>query len=457
MGISQQVLGSFTRRRAFATASGVAIAALALTGCSSSSDGAASGSSDSSSSGGDVVTEITVWAQEGQESEVQAAKDEIEAFNSSQSAIHATLTLVPQATYGQTLTTTSADALPDVFEFDGETLGALVYAGKLAPLDALISQATFDNELTSIQAQGKYSDGVSYSVSQYDSGLALFGNKSMLEAAGVTNIPTTLDGAWTADEFDAVLKQLAAANPEGKALDIKEQYAGTWPGYAFTPVVASAGQPLVGSDGKADGHLNAPDVVKAVERFASWRQYVDPDADDKAFTDKRVGLAWVGHWTYQGNATALGDDLVVIPLPDFGNGTKSGQGSHSWGLGAKSPNQEAGAAFLEFIMQDEWVSQITEGNGAVPATATALAASAIYAADGPLALYGQQLAESCGSADPTPTCVTVPRTISPAWPVINQKFSEAFWAIYTGADAQSELDKAATAIDQDSADNNGYK
>ena len=223
-----------------------------------------------------------------------------------------------------------------------------------------------------------------------------------------------------------------------KAIDLKEQYAGTWPGYAFTPVVNSAGFPLI-KDGKAEGSLNSPEVAAALSQIASWRQYVDPNADDKAFTDKRVGLAWVGHWAYGANKEALGEDLVVIPLPDWGNGTKSGQGSHSWGIGANAANKEAGGKFLDFIMQDQWVDQITKANGAVPANKAVLAASELYGPGGDLELYGQQLALTCGSADPTPECVTVPRTISAAWPVINQKFSDAFWAIYGGAPAPSTL------------------
>ena len=72
-------------------------------------------------------------------------------------------------------------------------------------------------------------------------------------------------------------------------------------------------------------------------------------------------------------------------------------------------------------------------------------------------MYADQLAKSCGSNPPTPECVTVPRTISAAWPVINDTFSKAFWAIWQGGDAQTELDKAAKAIDLDYADNDGYK
>ena len=38
----------------------------------------------------------------------------------------------------------------------------------------------------------------------------------------------------------------------------------------------------------ATGHLNAPEVAAALSRFADWKQYVDPSADDKAFTDGNV-------------------------------------------------------------------------------------------------------------------------------------------------------------------------
>jgi multiple sugar transport system substrate-binding protein len=429
-------------------------AAFALAACAGTAGApSASGPASASAPAGPVT--IKVWAQEGQAGEVQAAKDEVAAFNAANPNIKAELTLVPQATYGQTLASTAVDALPDVYEFDGETAAALNYAKKLAPLDGLVPDAVFKGELSSVVAEGTI-DGKNYSVSQYDSGLALYGNKAMLAAAGVTDIPTTIEAAWTADEFTAVLDKLAAKTKGGKALDLKEQYAGTWPGYAFTPVVNSAGQPLVKA-GKAVGALNDPAVAAALTKVASWRKYVDPNADDKAFTGKRVGLAWVGHWAYPDNKKALGNDLVVIPLPDFGNGTKSGQGSHSWGLGAASANKEAGGKFLEFIMQDKWVDQITQANGAVPANTSVLNASKLYGPGGDLYLYGQQLAKTCGSADPTPACVTVPRTISPAWPVINKQFSDAFWAVYGGADAQKELDKAAKAIDQDAADNNNYQ
>jgi multiple sugar transport system substrate-binding protein len=407
-----------------------------------------------------AATSINVWAMCSEIGEVKAVKEQTEAFNTA-NAGKITANLLCKADMGKTISATPSRSLGDVFEFDGETLAFQVYNGKLAALDGVVSKATLDNELVSIQAQGKYKNRKTYSVSQYDSGLALYGSKSALAAAGVTNIPTTWDKAWTADEFTKVLEKLAAKASGGKAIDIKENYGigGGWAGYGFAPIVNSAGYPLIGSNGLAVGSLDAKPVVAAFEKFASWKKYVDPSADDKAFENKRVGLAWVGHWQAPAFKKSHGTDLVVIPLPDFGQGTKSGQGSHSWALrstitGAK---KAAATAYLEFIMQDKWVLNTTDQNGAVPATKTALAKSTDYKKGGLLELYGQQLAASCGVAKPTKACVTVPRTISAAWPVIGSTFSKAVAAIYGGADAQTELTKAAKAIDLDAKDNNYYK
>ncbi|MFN8619794.1 MAG: extracellular solute-binding protein [Chloroflexota bacterium] len=403
----------------------------------------------------DPIT-ITVWGHQGQDNEVAATKKAVEDFNALNNGIKVDFTFIPEGDYGTTLGATKPEDLPDVLELPGENASSLVYAGKLGVLDGVLDQATLDNQTASTKAEGTV-NGQRYAVAQFDSGLALYGNKALLDAAGVA-YPTTWQDAWTADEFDAALKALAAKDEDGKVLDIKENYAGTWPGYAFLPVVNSAGQ-LAVKGGAATGHLNAPEVAAALSRFADWKQYVDPSADDKAFTDGRAALGWVGHWQYTVNKEALGDNLVVIPLPDFGAGTKSGQGSYAWGISSTTDQKDAAATFLEFMMADEQVAGITDVNGAPPGTTTATAKSALYAPGGPLQLYADQLAVSCGGGDVelTKDCVDVPRTISPAWPVINDAFSKAFWNIYNGADAQAELDAAAKAIDQDYADNNGYQ
>jgi multiple sugar transport system substrate-binding protein len=402
--------------------------------------------------------EITVWAMCSEAGEIAAAREQVSAFNGYyDGTYHATLTC--KADMGTAIKSTSVGSLPSVFEFDGENLASYAYAGKLKQLDGLVPASVFNNELVSIQAEGTYKDGHKYSVSQYDSGLGLYASKKKLKAAGITDVPTSWKNAWTATRFTAVLKALAAKAPGKKAIDIKENYGmgPGWPGYAFTPIVNSAGYQIL-TNGKAVGSLDSAKVVAALKTFATWKQYVDPSADDKAFQNGRVGLAWVGHWQYPAFSKALGSDLAVLPLPDFGAGTKSGQGSHSWAIGKNTAGEELAASnvFLQYIMKDQWVLNVTDQNGAVPATKTALNKSVNYRKGGPLQIYADQLAASCGTSKPTKACVTVPRTISAAWPVINTAFGTAVQTIWNGGNAATALHTAAVTIDQDITDHAGY-
>jgi multiple sugar transport system substrate-binding protein len=432
-----------------------ATAALTFAACGGSdSDSGGSGSSepvDKSDASGDIVVWVHGGATDGEKA---AAQKIVNGFNTSQTAIKASLKFIPDQQ--KVITATAAEDLADVIESDGEAMSANVYAGKLQALDGLVSQEVLDNQTASVTAQNTFAgDGKRYKLSQFDSGLALYGSTKQLTAAGV-RIPTTWDDAWTADEFDAALKALAAKDKDGKVLDVKENYGlAGYSTYAFLPIVSSAGH-LVIENGKSEGALNNAAVVDAFAKVAGWKQYTDANADDKAFVAGRVALSWVGHWVYNDYKKALGDDLAVIPLPDFGTGPKTGQGSLAWGIGAKSKNPEAAAVFLEYAMNDESVTAMTDANSAPPGTKTVTAASPLYKAGGPLQLYADALANSCGNNTPTADCLAVPRTISPGWPTINQQAGEAMNAIWTGGDPKALLDKAAKAIDQDFADNDGY-
>jgi multiple sugar transport system substrate-binding protein len=318
----------------------------------------------------------------------------------------------------------------------------------------LVSKATVNNQSPSVKVQNTYFDGKLHGVSMFDSGLALYGNKALLRAAGV-RFPTSWRAAWTPAQFTAALAKLAAKDSDGKVLDVKENYAGEWPTYGFLPIVASTGNFVV-KDFKASGNLNNPKVVAAVKRFASWRKYIDPNSDDKAFTAKRVALSWVGHWVFPDYQKALGANLVVIPLPDFGAGTKSGQGSWAWGIGGSSSNGAAAGKFLDFLISDRWVKAMTAANGAPPGTKSMYPKSALYKPGGKLYLYAQQLRATCGTKRPNRSCVATPRPITPAYPVITSEFSKAFWGAYKGGNAKALLDKAAKVIDLDYKDNDNY-
>jgi multiple sugar transport system substrate-binding protein len=383
-------------------------------------------------------------------------QEAVTAFNSSQEQIKAELRLIPEKDYSNTLQVTKPADLPDVLMIDGPTIASMVYNKKIRPLTELISAETKANALPAMLAQGVV-DGKLYGLGQFEAGLGVWGNKKLLDAAGV-KYPTTLAEAWTADQFTAAIKALAAKDGDGKVLDIKENYDvfnGEWGTFGFAPIIYSAGGALL-RNGKAAGALDSPESVQALKTMASWRPYVDPNSKDDAFATGKVALSWVGHWTFPDYDKALGSDLVLMPLPNFGKGTKSGHGSWTWGISAQSKNPVGAGKFMDHLLSDAPVAAMTAANGAVPGTKTALARSELYKPGGKLAMFSAQLDKPCDAAV-VESCVVVTRAQTAGYPVVSKQFAAAMVATYQGGDAKAELSKAAMAIDQDFTDNQGYE
>lgn len=436
-----------------AARAGVALMAAGL--ASGALSACSPGSSAGGSQSGDGTGTVNVWAHQGQDSENAALQAAVSSFNSSQSKIKVNLRLISGDTYTSTITNTPKDKLPDVLEMDGPTLASYVYNQKLSPLKQYVSASTVSNATDGSIAEGTY-NGDLYGLAMYDSGLGLYGNKKQLDAAGVS-YPKSAAQAWTADQFTAAVKALAAKSPTGKSLDVNESsLSGEWGTYAFSPLVESAGGGLI-KDNKADGTLNSPASVKALTVIQGWKPYVDSNADQNAFTAGRVGLAWGGHWNYPAFSKALGSDLVVLPLPDFGNGAKTDAGSWTWGISSGTKNGKAAGAFLDALLNDQNVKAMTDADGAPPATKTALAADKLYQPGGALALWGDQLNHACPASAVTPSCIAVYRPVTPGYPTITAKFAGALAAVWGGADAKSQLDDAAKAIDQSYSDNSNYQ
>jgi multiple sugar transport system substrate-binding protein len=369
--------------------------------------------------------------------------------------VKATLRLLSGDTYTSTVTNTPADKLPDVLEMDGPTMASYVYNGKLSPLTGLVAQATIDNATPGSIAEGTSADKL-YGLAMYDSAMGLWGNKKMLDDAGV-KYPTSFDTAWTADEFAAALKKLAAKSSSGKALDISEgSLSGEWGTYAFAPLVWSGGGNLL-KDNKATGVLDSDASVKAVSDVASWKPYVDPNADGNAVSKGRVALGFGGHWQYPTYSKALGKDLLDLPLPNFGQGAKAGAGSWTWGIGSGTKNGKAAGLFMDYLLNDKNIQAMTTANGAPPATKSAFAADKLYQSGGGLALWGEQLSKACPAAAITPDCIAVYRPVTAGYPTITSKFGAALAAVYGGADAKETLTTAAQSIDQTYGDNDNYQ
>jgi multiple sugar transport system substrate-binding protein len=398
--------------------------------------------------GSDPV-KVSLWFHSGQGAERDALNTIITRFNAANKDVQMDAVQLPEGSYNDQVNAAAlANNLPCVLDFDGPNLYNYAWSQKLIPLDPYVTAAQKADFLPSIIKQGTY-NGKLYSLGQFDSGLALWGSRKMLQKAGVT-IPTSLATAWTGAQFSAALEKIKKSGVR-YPLDMKFNYgAGEWFTYGFAPIMQSFGGDLINRKGfqTAQGVLNGEAAVKGMTYFQNMvRNYVNTGSKaDTDFVSGKAALSFVGHWTFSDYSKALKSDLVLIPMPRFG-GTRAVTGSGSWNFGISSdcPTPEAAAKVLNALVSTDSVLLMSDASGAVPSRKSSIAKSKNYGPKGALGLYVSQLNN-----------IALERPATPAYPAITKAFSTAADNIAKGANVKAELDKAVRAIDQDIKDNSGY-
>jgi multiple sugar transport system substrate-binding protein len=395
---------------------------------------------------------VEVWFHSGKGEERDALNAQVEAFNNSQDEIMIDAVQLPEGSYNEQVQAAAlAGDLPCLLDFDGPFLYNYAWSGYLMPLDDYVSDDVKNDFLPSIIDQGTYAGNL-YSLGTFDSGLSIWANKAYLEKAGV-RIPTGLDDAWDKAEFMDALEKLQALDEVEYAIDFKMNYGqGEWYTYGFSPIMQSFGGDLINRSDyqNADGVMNGPEAVEAMtffqELFQKGYAIAEPAGDDDFYGKKSTALSFVGHWMWGPHSEGLGEDLVLLPMPKFGDKAVTGMGSWNWGLTSSCPNPDGAWKFLEFLISPDEILRMTNANGAVPARKSAIAKSELYMEGGPLNIFVQQLEGG----------VAVPRPATPAYPVITNAYAEAVQNIVAGADVKEQLDDAVKKIDQDIEDNQGY-
>jgi len=385
----------------------------------------------------------------GQGPERDALNATLKAFSDRNPDITVDAVQLPEGRYTDQVNLAAlAHSLPCLLDFDGPTLYNYAWSGYLIPLDKYVSPEMKADFLPSIINQGMYNHHL-YSLGQFDSGLGIYANKQYLSEVRA-RIPT-IDNPWTLTEFNDILAKLKNVPGVEYPLDLQMAFGGEWFTYGFSPFVESFGGDLINRSNyqSSSGVLNGPDAVAAMTWFQGlFKQgYSNPfPVENTDFTSGKSALSWGGHWVYPDYSKALGDNLLVLPAPNLGNGAKTGMGSWNWGITSSCKTPDAAWKVLNFILSPNEIARMTNANGAVPARNSAIAQSKLYAPNGPLQVFVQQLQRG----------IAEPRPITPAYPTITSAFAVAVANIAAGADVKEELDKAVQKIDQDIEDNQGY-
>jgi multiple sugar transport system substrate-binding protein len=401
---------------------------------------------------GPTPTYITVWFHTGQPAERQTLGRQVAAFNAAQRQVHVKLIDIPEAGYAAQVRSAAATGnLPDLLDFDGPNLYNYAWSGKLKPLDSCVSKSLRSDLLPSIVQQGTYA-GRLWGIGTFDSGMGLYIRPSILRRIGA-RIPSGVADAWTASEFTAILHRLRSAGYR-QPLDLQVTpatlvTAPEWWTFGFAPIVWSAGGDLIDRSTyrTAEGALNSAASIRALTIMQGWFRdgLVNPSISD-SFLRGQAPISWVGHWLYAPYHKVFPHDLAIVPLPRFGPRPSSGMGSWQWGITANATDGDAVWRFLSYLLQPAQVRQMTQANGAIPATISAIRLSPAFAPGGPEHIYVEQLQGG----------IARPRPQTPAYPAISAAFATALARISQGQDVWQALDAAVRQIDSNLAANRYY-
>lgn len=391
-------------------------------------------------------TTLTLWRHETGDEEMNENLAQIEAFNASQDEWEIVRETLPQGSYTESVTAAAlAGELPCIFDMDQPTVPNFAWAGHVRSLNEYIPQEMID-DLTP-GAFGTYKDEI-YSLGQFDVALALFGRRSVLEENGIRI--ATLEEPYTLEEFNEVLATLSEVEGFDYPFDVNAGSTGEWYSYAYSPWLQSFGGDLIDRESylEAEGVLNGEEAVE----FGEWFQALFEDGyapasppDDQSFIQGRVPLFYTGSWAIGPYTDAWGEDVVVMPPPDFGTGPKIGSGSWQWGISSTCENPEGAWDFIEFIMQPEQIAAMSDATSLIPTSEAAAALTENYREGGQWRMFYDYAAN-----------YAVPRPETPGYPFISSTFEQTMLAIRDGGDVQDNLDDAVDAIERNIDDNGGY-
>jgi multiple sugar transport system substrate-binding protein len=392
-------------------------------------------------------TELSMWYHgAGNDVENGILNMIVSDFNASQSDWKVEVQKFPQIAYNDSVVAGAlAGNLPDILDVDGPVMPNWAWSGYLQPLK--IDESKIAEFLPG--TKGIY-NGQLYSIGLWDAAVAMVTRKSYLEELGLRT--PTLEEPWTKDEFMAALEAAKASGKFEYAFDPGMAWTGEWYPYAFSPFLQSFGGDLIDRTtyATAEGFLNGEPAIE----FGNWWQSLftegyspltqDPADRDSGFNAGKYAFSWNGNWAAL-NSLAAFDDAIFLPSPDFSHGPKIGAASWQFGVSATSEHPDGAAAFIEFALQDKYLTEFSDGIGLIPPTPASAAASINYKPGGPMEVfYGL----SAGQA--------LVRPVTPGYVVEAKVFEKAIADIANGADVTETLDAAVDEIDADIEKNNGY-
>lgn len=389
--------------------------------------------------GGDGIT-LTTW---GSDAEIAAFQTIADRFRESE-GVTVTIENLP---YDQIRTVVDrrlqAGQAPDLFRVSYTDVGGYASRGVLADvsgtLDASYGEQFFPALWASVQA-----DGVPVGVPHHTDTSALAFNLDHMAAAGVTEVPQSLDEAWTWDELVAVLQQLQDAGLDAAPFAFNYQAFGAY--RWFNTLFQAGGQVL---DGESSA-LDSPEARRALEWTRSL--YTDglhetsvlvqrPTYPDEIFPTGAISMIQTGDFLVPSLEAAIDGrfEWGVTYLP-VDVAAAADLGGNAVVVTQQSRDPQAAAAFARFLGEAEQMAYFCEQTTVLPVRNDLADAELDFAVRPDLMPVFQQQATTFPEE-------LVATTTSPAFPGINQALIDHMDQYLS--DPSSSTDEVVAALSTD--------
>lgn len=314
------------------------------------------------------ATTITFW-QTMNDQETATLKDLVSKFEATHPDINIDMVTVPFSGHDQKFTTAAqAGQAPDVMRADtAPDVQGWAAQGFLTDLTPMISAAD-KKDFVQAAYKGAISQGKAYAVPQTVDALALFYNKSMLKAKGLTRPPATL----------AELQQYCNKFGNGKGIALRGD------SYWLTPWIWGYGGGLV--------NVNTKQIFVASKKsIAGWAAYNSlfhakcafPDKDFSndynnvmtAFKNGQVAMIVNGPWStadvLSGPQFKSSGNFQVAVLPKGPNGQGSPIGGASFVISRNSKHAKEAYTFISWLTAPAQEAVFASKNNDLPSHVSA--------------------------------------------------------------------------------------
>ena len=354
-------------RRSFIKVMGLTGTGVALAACGG-------GESDSGSQGGSGggqlsgTATLTTW---GSDQEIAAFKKIAADFKAARGA-EIKIEVLP---YDQIRTVVDrrlqAHQAPDLFRVSYIDLGSYATSGALADLSGYMDESFGGAFLPALWAAVQ-TDGKPFGVPHHTDTSALAYNKSHFEKAGITDVPQSVDEAWTWEDFVEVLQKLKSANPGAAPFAFNYQLFGA---YRWFNTLYQAGGTVL-DDSLENPTLDTPQARKALEWTKSL--YTDglhapsvlvkrPTYPDEIFPTQKISMIQAGDFLIPSLQDAIGNKFewgVTYLMKDAAAATDLG--GNAVVVTAESKNIDAAAEFAKFLVTKENMQSFCEQTTVLP-------------------------------------------------------------------------------------------